>query len=332
MLWDPKTPANVKAIALRSLRPDHPSMKTLRLASLFATSDRELVAEIVRTLALRTDEESHDILRTIAVDARPDPSMRLDAIAGLAGSAHGSEKSRAALCGLLKSPSARVQAEAVRSLRTAATMPEVETALLEAAKAAVAANPPADSDLAEQLWLVLRASKHPAAAALVGDLARIAGPRPRSAQEWLKVASEPGGDFEAGRRTMFHAGGAKCFTCHRVSGRGGVGGPELTTIGRSVTRERIHESILAPSKEIAPQYVLWAFEMTDARVFTGVILSEDGLGNVAIVDNQGRRIELKAAEIAERRAQKTSLMPDNLIDLMTRREFRDLTTFLAESK
>jgi hypothetical protein len=332
LLWDARTPSAVRAIALRTLRPDHPTVTAPRLAGLFATSDRGLVAEVVRTLAMRSDEASQDILRTISADERADLPTRLDAILGLGRAAAESDKTRAALTALLKDPLPPIRADAVRSLRSTAALPAVRAALMDAATFLLSAKPRPEPELAEQLWLALRAAKGDDIAGTVARLAEIVGPRPKSEAEWLKVALEPGGDVEAGRRALLHTAGARCFACHRVNGRGGVGGPDLSNIGRTATAEKIHESILNPSREIAPQYVQWAFALSDGRAVNGVIVSEDGLGGATIVDNRGEVIVLKADDVVERKAQKTSLMPDNLVDLMTRREFRDLAAFLREAK
>ena len=49
-------------------------------------------------------------------------------------------------------------------------------------------------------------------------------------------------------------------------------------------------------------------------------------------DAQGRLITVKMDQIAERKPQTTSIMPDNLAQTMTLQEFRDLVAFLWRRK
>ncbi|MGH7129544.1 MAG: HEAT repeat domain-containing protein, partial [Planctomycetaceae bacterium] len=85
------------------------------------------------------------------------------------------------------------------------------------------------------------------------------------------------GDRGAGWRVFFRAGGARCAACHRYEGRGSSVGPDLTLIGRQSNRRRIVESILQPSREIAPHFVPWIVVTADGRSRTGLPLgSEDG--------------------------------------------------------
>src|SRR4029077_2789958 len=82
-------------------------------------------------------------------------------------------------------------------------------------------------------------------------------------------------DTAAGRRVFFHTKSAGCYKCHTVNGRGGRVGPDLSTIGRSHSREKLIESIFEPGREIAPQYVTWAFETAEGKVVTGMIVHEN---------------------------------------------------------
>ncbi len=59
-------------------------------------------------------------------------------------------------------------------------------------------------------------------------------------------------DPAAGERVFFHTKGPGCYRCHQVQGRGSRAGPDLTTLPAGIDRRRLIESIVAPSKEIAP--------------------------------------------------------------------------------
>src|SRR4051812_45816706 len=62
------------------------------------------------------------------------------------------------------------------------------------------------------------------------------------------------GDPEAGRKLFFDAQGkAQCAKCHSVGGEGGRIGPALDRIASRRAHEFLMESIVLPSKEIAPE-------------------------------------------------------------------------------
>jgi putative heme-binding domain-containing protein len=115
-----------------------------------------------------------------------------------------------------------------------------------------------------------------------------------------------------------------------VDGGGGQAGPDLTTLASATDRRRLVESIVAPSREIAPQFVPWSVARTDGTIFTGILLEQAPDGTLIFADSEGRRIPVKPDEIAERKPQKTSIMPDDLPRTMTLQELRDLLAFLGQ--
>ena len=170
---------------------------------------------------------------------------------------------------------------------------------------------------------------------LRGGHDRLASP-PDGLPPWT---STPGSVFSKARPThrqasesFFHSKGPGCYRCHQVNGRGGRAGPDLSTLAAGMDRRRLVESILTPSKEIAPQFVAWSVARTDGTVFTGILLEQSPEGSLVFADAQGRLIAVKTDEIAERKPQTTSIMPDNLAQTMTLQDFRDLVAFLWRRK
>ena len=153
----------------------------------------------------------------------------------------------------------------------------------------------------------------------------------RRAEGWLQLAKQ-GGDATAGERIFFHAEGPRCYACHRVGGRGGNIGPDLTTIGAALTPEKLVDSILTPSKEIAPQYASWLIATRDGKVHSGIIVEEGPHSTVTLADNQGKLTVIPRTQIDERRAQPGSIMPDNLTALLTPQDWTDLIAFLKQCK
>lgn len=139
------------------------------------------------------------------------------------------------------------------------------------------------------------------------------------------------GNRDRGERLFFDPGGPGCFRCHQVEGRGGAAGPELTGIGRSLDRNRLIESILAPSKEVAPMYVPWMILTDDGRSRLGLLVREGLAGEQFYVDRDGKEFHVLPTEIEERRSSAESLMPAGLLTRCTPTEVRDLIAFLEES-
>jgi len=320
VLLDDTQPAAHRVIALRSLRPDHPALGSDKLRQFVEGEDGQLRWEAVRTLAARSDTASQELLWKIAVDPRASVALRATAVAGLAHSAATSDDTAQLLIALLDGQSGELRREALRSLRGATGGREVtEAARAWLEKTGRAASP----EEMEQVELLLRA---PAGNGNSDKLAE-------RAAEFERVAAAPeSGDAAAGERLFFHSRGPQCFACHRVNGRGGEAGPDLSAIGRTLDREKIVRSILAPSKDIAPQFTTWLVATRDGRVLTGVILREDPRGTITLGDAHGKTVEIPVADIEERHAQTQSIMPANLIDQMTRQEFRDLLEFLGSLK
>jgi putative heme-binding domain-containing protein len=146
-------------------------------------------------------------------------------------------------------------------------------------------------------------------------------------------------DLDALRRAAMNNGGnpksgeaiylsTKCATCHKVHGKGGDGGPDLSQVGGKLDRTHLIESILDPSVEIVQGYQATVIQTKSGKVFTGIAKSESATA-VILLDAEGRHVKLMLHDIESRRLSKVSLMPAGLADGMTPVEFTDLIAYLA---
>lgn len=136
------------------------------------------------------------------------------------------------------------------------------------------------------------------------------------------------GDSARGRDIFFDPEGpAACGTCHRVGGRGGEVGPELTEVAGTRSAEFILESLLEPSARIASGYETLLVETADGRLLDGVVVRETA-DSVWLADATAERLGLARGEIARSRVQETSVMPGDLAESLSVRELRDLVAFL----
>jgi quinoprotein glucose dehydrogenase len=139
-----------------------------------------------------------------------------------------------------------------------------------------------------------------------------------------------GGDAARGRQLFWVRVHASCHQCHRIGQEGGTAGPALTGIGGRQSREYLLESLLFPSKVIAPGYESVAVLLESGAIETGRVLRESDTELVLHGPDGREKVLAKAAIRKARRG--LSAMPDDLGRLLTRRELRDLVEYLASQK
>jgi putative heme-binding domain-containing protein len=136
------------------------------------------------------------------------------------------------------------------------------------------------------------------------------------------------GDARAGHKRFFDPQGkAQCVKCHSVGSEGGRIGPALDRIASRRAPEFIMESIVQPSKEIAPEYEAVAVATKDGRVITGLRVNETNF-SIQLHEENGRFHSLLKRDLEELKVLKKSLMPENLAELLTVRELHDLFAYL----
>jgi len=294
-----------------------------------------LVSETVRMLGLSSHEFSRELLLQVAGDGRRRLEVRADAMAGLGRHASRPEVAKA-LRGWFASGEAVLKSESLRSLKgSLGSDAESHELLLSVAKVLETVSAKADrrrpstaghNDMLDWLATSLKSAGRP----VPMSLKRIAGSRPTSVAGWAAVLGS-GGSPEAGRRLFFHSAGPQCARCHMVNGRGRRVGTDLSLIARTKNRRGLLESILLPSREVAPQFTSWTLVTVDGRVLEGVIVYENR-DRLTIEDSAGKQTNLANTEVELRMPRRTSLMPEKLIDRLAISELRDLLAFLETLK
>jgi putative membrane-bound dehydrogenase-like protein len=299
-----------KAAALHMMQANHPQIALNKLKPMAMSKSTALQIEAVRYLNTDMDPARFDMLAAIAADTKADASVRAEAVLGIAfdPGAH-----LDLLLKLAADEQPTVRAEALRALRpTGPTLAAAQRGQLKQ----IAAKHKDDADL----------------------VARVIDPlptnRPAESDEagWQKVLATAPGDPEAGRRIFFQPNGAGCYRCHMVEGRGRAIGPDLTMIGHSQTREHVLESILDPSREIAPLYTVWTITSSNSEPVTGMLLRRDGQSNEIYVDASGQEMKVKEETVTNRIMRSESLMPTGLVQGLTDQELRDVVAFLMQKR
>jgi putative heme-binding domain-containing protein len=139
------------------------------------------------------------------------------------------------------------------------------------------------------------------------------------------------GDAQAGWR-VFYSAQARCALCHQHSSRGANVGPDLNSVGVGSSAEKLLDSIVHPSREVAPLYVPWTVLTNDGRLLTGLKLNGGGIGNAQrYLANDGSFFDVDLNEIDVQKPTDQSIMPDGLLRSLSDQEIRDLLTFLQTS-
>jgi putative heme-binding domain-containing protein len=137
-----------------------------------------------------------------------------------------------------------------------------------------------------------------------------------------------GGDPEAGRKLFFDLKGKlQCARCHTVGGEGGRIGPALDRIASRRAPAYVMESILQPSKDIAPEFESVAVATKEGRVITGLRINETNF-DIQLREENGRFLSFFKRDLEEVKVLKNSLMPGNLGELLTVKELHDLFAYL----
>ncbi len=135
---------------------------------------------------------------------------------------------------------------------------------------------------------------------------------------------EPG-DAAAGEEIYWGKG--LCDQCHRIQGRGGRLGPDLSNIGRARSRSALTRELRNASEYFPPGYEPVTVVLRDGRRIPGVRKNEDTFSIQWMDAYEELRLLLKS-DVAEVIHEKRSLMPDYGPEKFTDAELDDLVSYL----
>lgn len=318
MLEDPQTSSQIQRYALRMAAPEHADWTGEKLERWLKSEELGVREEAVRLVALRQRPDEQDLLRAVAMDPQQPVALRAEAAAGLLPTTPGEFQDQ--LMTLAANRLETLATAALSSLADGSFSPQIREDIAALARA--------DGAIGQRAASLLQARNAPPT-----DL-------PPSAPDLLeRLAKLSGsGDREEGRRLFFHRGAVRCGQCHRMEGRGAVVGPELTGLVRGMAggdeswrqtrREEILQSILEPSRKVAPQFQASVVALEDGEVFSGILLRSSSTEVFRVAD--GRERSVPKEKITQRRQSPRSLMPDGLLSGWSDWEVRDLLAYLTE--
>ena len=119
-----------------------------------------------------------------------------------------------------------------------------------------------------------------------------------------------------------------CVRCHRVNGRGGHLGPDLSRVTRTRSRVRLTQAIREPSASVAVGYRTVTLTLRDGRQVRGVKKREDAF-SLQLIDTNDRLQGYLRANLASVRDVAESLMPVFGADRLSDGDLDDLFRFLT---
>ena len=122
-----------------------------------------------------------------------------------------------------------------------------------------------------------------------------------------------------------------CAHCHRVNGRGGSLGPDLSTITARRTQDALVNSIRDPSANIARRYKPVTLVTANNRLIQGTIKSEDAF-SIQIMDSNQSLRGFKKLTLQDVIHEEISLMPSFTESDLSSNEINDILSFLQSAQ
>jgi putative heme-binding domain-containing protein len=145
--------------------------------------------------------------------------------------------------------------------------------------------------------------------------------------DWQQAVAR--GNAERGRK-LFGADALGCVKCHAVlPGQTGGGAPSLAGANKRYTTAQLVESILLPSKQIAPVFRGTSLVTTSGQVVSGLVVEENA-ERLIMLQPDATRQSIALADIEARQLQDTSPMPAGLV--RTPEELRDILAYLLSEE
>jgi putative heme-binding domain-containing protein len=134
-----------------------------------------------------------------------------------------------------------------------------------------------------------------------------------------------GGDPAKGEQ-VYNGDTAKCASCHKINGKGGEVGPDLT---KQAERDlnAIYRDINEPSAVIHPDFVFYTVATKNGQIASGIVRAE-GPDAIKVTDANAKTTIIPRSEIDDLRPGSASLMPVGLVGAIGEAKMKDLLAYL----
>ncbi|MBO9639889.1 MAG: c-type cytochrome [Siphonobacter aquaeclarae] len=124
-------------------------------------------------------------------------------------------------------------------------------------------------------------------------------------------------------KTLFEK---NCMTCHKHGTTGAEIGPDLSTIHQKMDRLALIDAVVNPSAALVFGYEPWLITTRKGDTIYGFLVSDGA--TVVLRDAAGKQIAIRKDQIKDRKALKTSLMPDPAALGLSEDDISDITGYL----
>lgn len=234
-------------------------------------------------------------------------------------------------------------ADALATLRT--TLEKGSRGEQQAAANALGALKDSDSEQLLTRWLqrlnegkvpaylhldLLDAAAKRSSPALKAELERFEASRNKSEKIAAYRECLEGGDAALGKKIFIERADVSCVRCHKINGEGGEVGPDLTGVATRQPRTYILESIVAPNEKIAAGFETVLVTLKDGSAYAGQV-KKDTETELEINSPEDGILKVKKADIASRE-RGLSGMPEELRQMLSKQDLRNLVEFLSQGK
>jgi len=140
----------------------------------------------------------------------------------------------------------------------------------------------------------------------------------------VTATERPTGNVENGAKLF----SSQCASCHRVAGRGGRIGPDLTRVGIARSRTALVREIRTPSEFVAPNYETVTLVTKDGQRIRGAKKNED-VFSIQVMDTRERIQGFLKSNLQDVVYEKVSLMPEYGPGRLNDNDLNDLVGYLS---
>jgi putative heme-binding domain-containing protein len=144
-------------------------------------------------------------------------------------------------------------------------------------------------------------------------------------KEWLTPNFVKSGNAAHGREVFSRT----CALCHKLFDAGMEIGPELTGANRTDI-DYLLQNVVDPNALIGADYQLNTIELKDGRFLAGMIRGQDA--NTLTVRTMTETLTVPASEVKTKTISPMSMMPEGLLNAMSKEDARDLFLYLASQQ
>lgn len=137
------------------------------------------------------------------------------------------------------------------------------------------------------------------------------------------------GDVEAGAKLFW--GAVECGRCHMAERRGGLLGPDLSTVAQRMPLRALREALTEAKPHAPLGYQPATIVTKSGERLTGVLKNRHNF-SYQLLDESGRLHLLSSDEVASIEIRDVSLMPADFDQRLTPEEFQSLLAYLTRLK